>query len=338
MLTPLLCGLAAALSLVAAAPAAAPAAEPANEAPEAPAEVHALGWVLAPGDARAHTVELELDSRVAVRTGTEQEVRHTSTAVSYRVSMLGLRCESDDEIVVELVVGAFRLGLTTEAGSSALKVTMDDEGITLRRDGETAQRVPWRNVPRGRGGEVGELVGRPMLCTINRHATAVKIDSRMGPWSQVLDSMDLTTLVVPLVPLPDTEVEPGAKWTVTGTRSVQLSRPWGALDLGTRTEVTLVGFEQHDGAVVARLAFVRTEAPVEERPRFSYELTVEGEMLVRLDGTVVGGEAAVTVTAATAIVASQYELTGSGTLRFDRPQAPAPEEVEPPAPGTPAPQ
>ncbi len=300
-------------------------AQPADKAPQA----RLLAWVLGPGEVRAHTVELELETRVAVRTGIEEVVRRTSTVVSFLVQSLGLRRERADEMVVELAVREFRLGVLTKTGSSVVEVTMDDVGMTLRRDGEKPRRVPWANVPRGRGGEVGELIGQATSCTINRHANAITIDGRMKPWSQVLDSMDLTPVVVPLVPLPDTEVEPGLKWTVTGARTVELSRPWGTMKLGTRTEVTLVGFERHDGAEVARLAFVSTTAPVKEQTRLSYELTIKGEVLLGLDGAVVGGEAAVTVAASASVVDSHHELAGAGTIRFNAPKAGASPENTP---------
>lgn len=198
---------------------------------------------------------------------------------------------------------------------------MDETGMAMRRDTGKARHVPWANVPRGRGGEVGELIGRPMWCTLDRRASAVKVDGRLAPWSRVLDSMDLTPLVLPLVPLPAAEVAPGVTWTVTGTRPVQLSHPWGKVELESRTEVSLVGFEQHEGREAARLAFEIVAAPVEARPRFTYELSIKGDVLLGLDGAILGGEAAVTLAAAATVVDAQHELAGTGTVRFNPPQA-----------------
>jgi len=304
MLVSLLSGLLAAVHCVAAEPV--EAAEPSRS----------LAYVLEPGRARAHTVALELDTRFAARTGNEEVVRQTSTALSFQVWTLGLRRKSAEATVVELVVRDFRLGLLTRTGASVVEATMDETGVTLRREGEKPRRVPWANVPRGRGGEVGELIGRPMVCTVDRRGSAVTVDRRMGPWSRVLDSLDLTPLILPLVPLPAMDVEPGLGWTVTNACTVQLSRPWGEVKLETRTTVSLVGFERQGDVEVARLAVASTAAPVEERPRFRYELSIEGEVLVGLDGAVVGGEANVTVVGSAVIVDSHYELAGTGTLRF----------------------
>ncbi len=284
---------------------------------------HGLAWVLEPGDVRQHAVRLELDARLAVRSASEEMVRETSAELSFDVRSLGLRRESAEEMVVDLMVGEFRLGMVTEAAGSIIEVTMDSEGMTLRRDDEQPRRAPWATVPRGRGGEVGELIGRPVACTIDRRGGAVRLDGRMQAWSQVLDSLDLIPFVVPLVPVPAADVEPGSTWTVTSRRAVQLSQPWGSLELGTRTEVRLAGFEPHGQDVAARLEFVRVDTPVERTPRFSYELTVEGSVLVGLDGTVLGGEATVAVAARTAVVDTTYELSGTGTLRFEPVQAAA---------------
>ncbi len=289
----------------------------AGEAAEAPPSARRLAHVLEPGEARSHAVVLALDTRLSVRIGKEEEVRQTSTRVSLRVESLGLRRASAEAAVIETAVRDFRLGVLTTTGPSVVEVAMDEEGMTLRRGGEKPRRVPWSNVPRGRGGEVGELIGRAMSCTIDQFGNTVKMDRRMAPWSRVLDSMDLTPLVVPLVPLPAREVEPGMTWTVEGSRPVQLSRPWGKAELATRAVVSLVAFEQHEGGTVARLAFVSTAAHDEEKSRFKYELSIEGTMLLGLDGAVVGGEATVTVVATALAIDAHYELVGTGTLQFN---------------------
>jgi hypothetical protein len=292
----------------------------AGEPAEAAQQARVLAHVLEPGEARSHSVVLELATRMSVRTGKEEEVRRTSTLVSFRVGSLGLRRASAGATVVELAVRDFRLGVLTKTGPSVVEVMMDDEGMMLRRGDEKPRRVPWSNVPRGRGGEVGELIGRAMSCTIDRRANVLKLAGRMAAWSRVLDSMDLTPLVVPLVPLPAMEVEPGAKWTVKDeARRVQLSRPWGEMEIDTRTEVTLVGFEQHQGATVARLAFVSAATHLKEQSRLKYELSISGTMLLGLDGAVVGGEATVTVVATASAIDAHYELVGTGTLQFNPP-------------------
>ena len=53
--------------------------------------VHRLGWVLEPGDVRRHAVQLELDTRLVIRSGGEETVRQTSTELSFVVRALGLR-------------------------------------------------------------------------------------------------------------------------------------------------------------------------------------------------------------------------------------------------------
>jgi len=284
---------------------------------EAAPEARVLGYALAPGEVRAHTVELALDTRVASRTGSEEVVRQTSTVVSFRVLTLGLRRASTEAMVVELAVRGFRLGVLTRTGASVVEWTMDERGITLRRQGEKPQHVPWANVPRGRGGEVGELIDRPMWCTIDERGSTLRLDGRMGPWSRVLDSMDLTPLMVPLWPLPAAAVEPGMSWTVTERAPVRLTEPWGEVELTRQTVMSLVGFEAHGEATVARLAFVRTVSPVDSRPHFRYEVTMKGEVVLGLDGALVGGEADVTVAAAALVLDAQYELAGTGRLRFN---------------------
>ncbi len=282
-----------------------------------------LAWVLEPGDVRQHAVELELNTRLAVRSASEERVRRMSAALSFDVRSVGLRRESAEEMVVDLAVGEFRLDAVTEGAGSNIEVTMDSEGMTLRRDDEQPRRASWADVPRGHGGEVGELIGRPVVCTIDRRGGAVRLDGRMRVLSQVLDSVDLIPFIVPLVPVPAADVEPGSTWTVTSRRTVQLSQPWGSLELGTRTEVRLAGFEPHGQDVAARLEFVRVDKPVKRTPRFSYELTVEGFVLVALDGAILGGEASVALTARTGVVDATYELSGTGTLRLAPGQAPA---------------
>jgi hypothetical protein len=143
----------------------------------------------------------------------------------------------------------------------------------------------------------------------------------MAPWSRVLDSMDLLLLVLPPVPLPALEVTPGTRWTVTSTRPVQLSEPWGPLELRTRTEVSLVGFEEHADRQAARLTFSSVVSPVEEKPRFSYELSLEGEVLLGLDGAVLSGEARISLAATAAVLDARHELVGTGTVRFNPPAA-----------------
>jgi len=277
---------------------------------EAGPEARLLRYALAPGEARAHAVELVLDTRVASRTGGEEVVRQTSTVVSFEVALLGLRRASAEEMVVELAVRGFRLGVLTRTGGSVVEATIDETGMTLRRQGERPQHVP-------RGGEVGELIDRAMFCTIDRRASTVKLDGRMGPWSRVLDSMDLTPLMVPLWPLPAAAVEPGMSWTVTERAPVRLTEPWGEVELTRQTVMSLVGFEAHGEATVARLAFVRTVSPVDSRPHFRYEVTMKGEVVLGLDGALVGGEADVTVAAAALVLDAQYELAGTGRLRFN---------------------
>jgi hypothetical protein len=282
-----------------------------------------LAWELEPGDVRRHAVGLELDTRLAVRSASEEMVRQTRTELSFDVRSLGLRRASAEEMVIDLTVGDFRLGVTTKGAGSVVEVTMDREGMTVRRDDEPARRAPWASVPPGRGGAVGELIGRPVVCTIDRRGGAVRLDGRMRVLSQVLDSFDLIAFVMPLVPVPDAEVESGSTWTVTSRRGVQLSQPWGKLELGTRTEVQFVGFEASGQDVAARVEFVRVDRPVAPTPHLSYELTVEGSVLVGLDGTVLGGEATVAVAARTTIVDTTYELSGTGTLQLEPGQAAA---------------
>jgi len=288
-----------------------PATTTADSAPTRP-----LAWALEPGEARDHGVELDLDAQMTITRAGERSQRHTSTVVSFQVESLGLRRAQAGEYVIERRVRDFQLAVLTTADGSTIEVTMDGIGLTVRQGREEAHTVPWPNVPRGRGGEIGELLGRPMTCTISRFGTAVAVDERMAPWQRVLDSMDLTPLLLPMVPLPDSAVEPGTTWTVTGRREVQLSRPWGTLELETRTEVKVAAFERRDGRDVARLAFVSASKPAKEQVRLDYTLTVRGEIVVGLDGTVVGGEADVTIAASAAVVDAVHELVGAGTIRF----------------------
>jgi hypothetical protein len=298
-----------------------PASEPPD--PTAPAGTEAparpLAWVLEPGEARDHGVELELDTQTTVTQGAEKTVRHTSAVASFRIESLGLRRRHADEYVVERRVQDFQLAVLSTTDGSTIEVTMDDKGLTVRQGREQPHAVPWANVPQGRGGEIGDLLGRAMTCTVNRFGGAVAIDERMAPWQRVLDSMDLTPLLLPMVPVPDTAVEPGMTWTVTGRRQVQLSRPWGTLELETRTEAKLTAYERRNGRDLARISFVSTTKPSTEQVRLDYNLTVRGEIALDLDGAVVGGEAEVTLAGSAAVVDALHGLAGTGTLRFTGP-------------------
>ena len=212
--------------------------------------------------------------------------------------------------------------MVTESGDSTITIAMDDDGMTVRHGRERPSHAPWTSMPRGRGGEIGELLGRPVTCTISRDGRAVRIDGRMRPWSQVLDSIDLIPLIMPLVPVPDDEVQPGSIWAIQPhERSVTLSQPWEELNLATATDVTVTAFEQHDGVDTARLAFTYTAELIDGPPRLDYALEITGELLVGFDGAVLEGTATVALEAKTAAVDTNYELTATGTLRFGAPVA-----------------
>jgi hypothetical protein len=311
-----------AAALVLLAPAA--VAQPVEEA----AAPRRLAWMLEPGEARSHTVALELDTRLTAASGTKRSERRTRTAMSCTVSMFGLRRERAEQdgayidTVVELTVDDFHLEVVSESDDATITVTMDDEGMTVRHGQERPTHVPWTSVPPRQGGQVGELLGRTATCSISREGQAVRIDGRMAPWTQVLDSIDLLPLITPLVPLPDEEVEPGSIWVrPPSSRPVTLSQPWEKLNLATRPEVKVTAFERHKGVDAARLAFTCTARLADVRPRLDYTLEIKGEMLVGFDGAVLEGTATVTLEAKTTVVDTDYVLTGIGTLRFGRPAA-----------------
>ncbi|MBN1916814.1 MAG: hypothetical protein JW889_02805 [Verrucomicrobia bacterium] len=288
-----------------------------------------LAWVLEPGEARGHTVEIELDTRLAITQGSEAMRRHTAIVASFQIESLGLRRRQIDEYVVEDCVHDFQLAVLTTADDTTTEVTMDRTGLTARQGRGQPHTAPWADVPRGHGGEIGELLGRGMTNTINRCGTALAVDARMKPWERVLDCMDLTPLLLPLVPLPDSAVELGTTWTVTGRRQVQLSWPWGSIELETRTEVKVRAFERQGDRDVVRLSFMAVTKPAEEQVRLRYALTLRGEVVLGLDGTVVGGEADITLAASTTVIDAVHELAGAGTLRFrGAPGAPIPPQNE----------